>query len=240
MTKTILIGLGVLAAIVVVFCAVAALQPSELHVERSTIISAPPAVVFAQVNDLHKWQEFSPWAKRDLAAKNTFEGPSAGTGAVFAWAGNSEVGEGRMTIVESWPNELVRFRLDFVKPFEGTNDVAFAFTPQGDQTRGVWTMDRRERFLRQGDRPGDEHGRDDRRRFRAGSRRPEDVVRGRGRALALDHRSLVIDDFPGASVPAPDRRAPRDSLALRERVGEQIVLGRDLQTVEVARLPRRL
>jgi len=140
MRKTILIGLAVLAAIVLGFCVVAALQPDELHVERSALISAPPAVVFAQVNDLHKWQEFSPWAKRDPAAKNTFEGPPAGTGAVFAWAGNAEVGEGRMTIVESRPNELVRFRLDFRKPFAGTNDVEFTFIPQGDQTQVVWTM----------------------------------------------------------------------------------------------------
>ena len=92
------------------------------------------------MNDLHKWQEFSPWAKRDPNAVTTFEGPSAGTGAVFSWAGNSEVGEGRMTIVESRPNDLVRFRLDFVKPFAGTNEVEFRFTPQGDQTLVVWTM----------------------------------------------------------------------------------------------------
>ncbi len=45
-----------------------------------------------------------------------------------------------MTIVESRPNELVRFRLDFQKPVAGTNDVEFTFTKQGDQTRVEWTM----------------------------------------------------------------------------------------------------
>ncbi|MEX2206730.1 MAG: hypothetical protein WEF50_10930 [Myxococcota bacterium] len=95
MKKAFGIGLALLAAVVIGFCVVASLQPSELHVGRSTLIAAPPAVVFAHVNDLHKWQDFSPWAKRDPAAKNTFEGPTAGTGAVFSWAGNAEVGEGR-------------------------------------------------------------------------------------------------------------------------------------------------
>lgn len=147
MLKTIRIGLALIAAIVIGFCALAALQPSDLHVERSALISAKPAVVFGFVNDLHEWQKFSPWAKRDPAAKNTFEGPSAGTGAAFSWAGNAEVGEGRMTIVESVPNELVRFRLDFLKPFEGTNDVAFTFTPQEDQTRVVWTMTGKNDFM---------------------------------------------------------------------------------------------
>jgi hypothetical protein len=134
------IGLALVAAVVIGFCIVAALQPSELHVERSALIAAPPAVVFGYVNDLHKWQEFSPWAKRDPAAKITFDGPAEGTGAAFSWAGNAEVGEGRMTIVESVPNDRVRFRLDFLKPFEGTNDVVFGFTPQDDQTRVTWTM----------------------------------------------------------------------------------------------------
>jgi uncharacterized protein YndB with AHSA1/START domain len=147
MLKAILIGLAVLASVVLAFCVVAALQPAELRVERSAIISAPPAVVFEYVNDLHKWQEFSPWAKRDPAARNTFEGPGAGIGAVFAWAGNEEVGEGRMTIVESRPNERVRFRLDFLKPFAGTNDVEFSFVPQGEQTKVVWTMTGENDFL---------------------------------------------------------------------------------------------
>ncbi len=76
MMKTIPIGLALFAAIVVGFCVVAALQPARLRVERSAIIAAPPAVVFGYVNNLRKWQEFSPWAKRDPAARNAYEGPS--------------------------------------------------------------------------------------------------------------------------------------------------------------------
>ena len=44
---------------------------------------------------------WSPWAKIDPAAKITFEGPPAGTGAGYTWAGNNKVGEGRMTITDS-------------------------------------------------------------------------------------------------------------------------------------------
>src|SRR6266478_5063331 len=90
-----------LAVIVVVFVVIVALQPADFRVTRSATIPAPPAVVFAQVNDLHNWQAWSPWAKLDPAAKNTFEGPSAGTGAIFKWSGNSDVGEGSMTLTES-------------------------------------------------------------------------------------------------------------------------------------------
>ena len=40
--------------------------------------------------------------------KQTFEGSPSGPGAVYTWVGNKDVGEGRMTIVESRPDELIR------------------------------------------------------------------------------------------------------------------------------------
>jgi hypothetical protein len=140
--------LVVIAVILVVFVIVVALQPAEFRIVRSSApISAPPVVVFGQVNDLHKWQAWSPWAKLDPDAKNTFSGPPAGDGAAFAWAGNSNVGEGSMTITESRPNEFVRFRLDFLKPFKGTNTAEFTFKPEGDQTVVTWSMAGRYNFI---------------------------------------------------------------------------------------------
>jgi len=140
------IGIG-LVLVLGVFAAIVAMRPSDFRVERSAVVSAPAPVVFAQVNDLHNWDAWSPWAKLDPAAKQTFDGPRAGTGAAFAWAGNNQVGEGRMTITESRPNELVRFRLDFVKPLAGTNTAEFTFTPQGNQTAVRWTMTGRQNFI---------------------------------------------------------------------------------------------
>src|ERR1700710_1192790 len=107
-----------LAALVAIFLIVAAFQPEDFRVERSVVISAPAAYAFEQVNDLHKWQEMSPYAKLDPSAKYVFTGPSAGVDAAMAWTGNSQVGEGKMTITESKPNELIKIRLDFEKPFK--------------------------------------------------------------------------------------------------------------------------
>jgi hypothetical protein len=44
--------LTALAAIVVIFVIVVALQPADFRVERTTTIAAPQAELFAQVNDL--------------------------------------------------------------------------------------------------------------------------------------------------------------------------------------------
>src|SRR6476620_9600487 len=130
MIKKLLIGLAVL---LIGFLVIVALQPAQFRVERTAIIPAPPAAVFAQVNDFHKWEAWSPWAKLDPAAKNTFEGPPAGTGASFGWSGNSKIGEGRMAITESKTNDLIRIKLDFVKPFPSTATTEFTIKADGLQ-----------------------------------------------------------------------------------------------------------
>jgi uncharacterized protein YndB with AHSA1/START domain len=135
-----------LLVVLVVLLVVVAMQPADFRVTRSATIAAPPAVVFAQVNDLHKWQEWSPWAKLDPNSTATFEGAPAGEGAVFGWSGNDQVGEGKMTIVESRPMERVKFRLDFVKPFAATNEAEFTFQPQGADTLVTWSMTGRKNF----------------------------------------------------------------------------------------------
>lgn len=144
MLKKILIGLAV---IVLVLIAVIAMQPSDFKISRSAAIPAPPATVFAQVNELKNWEEWSPWAKLDPAMKQTYEGPAAGTGAISRWTGNNQVGEGKMTITESKLDELVRIKLDFIKPMASTSDVQFDFKPQGSETLVTWTMSGKSNFV---------------------------------------------------------------------------------------------
>jgi uncharacterized protein YndB with AHSA1/START domain len=144
MFKKIIVGLAVLIALFVV---IVAMQPSDFRVEKSATIAAPPAEVFAQVNDLHKWDAWSPWAKLDPDAKVAFEGPEPGQGAAMAWSGNDKVGEGKMTIVESRPDDLVKLKVDFVKPFEGTSNSEFGFKPEADKTAVTWAMSAHHSFL---------------------------------------------------------------------------------------------
>jgi hypothetical protein len=144
MLTTILI---ILAAIVVVFIIVVALRPADFRITRSATIVAPAPAVFAQVNDLHRWDAWSPWAKIDPAMKKTYEGPAAGAGASYAWSGNNKAGEGRMTITESRPSELIRLKLEFVRPFAATNAVEFSFQPTGNQTAVTWDMTGHNNFM---------------------------------------------------------------------------------------------
>jgi len=139
--------LSALMVIVAAFVVIVALQPSDFRVTRSATIAATPEAVFSQINNLHRWEAWSPWAKLDPAAKNSYEGPAAGVGAAFSWAGNSQVGVGRMTITESRPNDLIRMNLEFIKPFKATNITEFTFKPEGNLTVVTWTMAGKNNFI---------------------------------------------------------------------------------------------
>lgn len=110
-------------------------------------MAAPPAQVFALINDFHSWNQWSPWAKIDPAMKATYEGSPSGPGAIYKWVGNSEVGEGVMTILESQPNERVKIKLEFLKPFASTNTTEFTIKPAGNQTAVEWTMEGNSDFM---------------------------------------------------------------------------------------------
>jgi polyketide cyclase/dehydrase/lipid transport protein len=136
-----------LAGVVVVVVVVVASRPAGFHVARTARIAAKPPAVFAQVNDFHKWDAWNPWAKLDPAMKQSYEGTPAGVGAVYSWAGNSQVGEGRMTLTESRPSDLIRIKMEFLKPFAGTSTAEFTFRPEGDHTVVTWSMEGRNNFM---------------------------------------------------------------------------------------------
>jgi hypothetical protein len=139
--------IAIIAGVIILFLIIVALRPSAFSVTRSATIGAPPEAVFVQVNDLHKWEDWSPWAKVDPNAKTYYEGPPAGEGAAYGWSGNNKIGEGKMTITASRPAELVQFRLEFFRPMKGTNTAEFTFKPDGNRTVVTWTMSGKMGFM---------------------------------------------------------------------------------------------
>jgi hypothetical protein len=132
-----LIALLVIIAVVLV---AAAKQPDSFRVARSTKVNAPPTAVFPHVDQLKNWEAWNPWGKLDPNMKLTYDGPESGVGASYSWVGNNEVGEGKMTITESRPNELVQFKLEFFKPMAGVSTSEFTLVPKGEQTEVTWAM----------------------------------------------------------------------------------------------------
>jgi uncharacterized protein YndB with AHSA1/START domain len=132
MIKKLLIGLAVVIVGIII---VSRFQPDGYTVERSATIAAPPEVVFEHVNNFEKWQQFNAWGDSDPNAAYTYNETESGVGANFHWKGNSDMGEGRMTILESKPNEYVKVDLSFIEPFEGKAIAEFLLEPTEGGTK---------------------------------------------------------------------------------------------------------
>ncbi len=135
------------AVIVVLFIVFVATRPSEFRVTRTGSIAAPVEFVFENVNTLRKWDVWSPWAKADPNCKSIFSGPDSGPGSSMTWAGNNKVGQGRMTIMDIRPNEVIHIKLEFLRPFKATNMAEFLFKADGNQTTVTWSMTGKNNFM---------------------------------------------------------------------------------------------
>ncbi len=125
---------------VAAFLFIASRKPDTFSVQRSAVMKVPPDKIFAQLNDLHLWNVWSPWAKKDPAMKLEYSGPRSGVGAAQAWDGNKNVGKGRMEISSSTPPSKISYNLNFEKPMRANNQAEFTLTPEGSDTRVKWVM----------------------------------------------------------------------------------------------------
>jgi len=134
------IAAGLVVLLIAAVLAFAATRPDSFSVRRAASIKASPEKIFPLINDFRSWGAWSPYEKKDPGMKRSFSGPAAGKGAVYAWEGNQDVGEGRMEIAEAAAPSRVTLKLDFMKPFEAHNTVDFTLEPRGDATDVTWAM----------------------------------------------------------------------------------------------------
>jgi len=148
MVLKVILGVILVLVLAIVGLAVAvSMQGEGLKVSRSITMNAPPEKPYEQVNEFQKWAAWSPWAKMDPRMQLSLGGPPAGVGSTYAWAGNDEVGEGKMTIMESQRAKHVKIDLQFIKPFESANISEFTFVPERNATNVTWTMSSKKNFV---------------------------------------------------------------------------------------------
>jgi uncharacterized protein YndB with AHSA1/START domain len=128
------------ALLIAAVLAFAATKPKTFHLQRSITIKAAPDKVFALINDLHKWNDWSAEDNNDPNIQRTFGGAAAGEGAASEWQGSGKSGTGRMLITESIPNMRVSVTVDFVKPFTAHNINVFTLESAGDSTNVTWNF----------------------------------------------------------------------------------------------------
>jgi len=130
----------VLAVAIAVVLFLAATKPDSFSVERATSVTAPPDKIFPLIDDFHQWGSWSPYENKDPAMQRSYSGAASGKGAIYGWDGNSNIGSGRMEILDSSAPAKIVIKLDFFKPFEAHNTAEFTMLPQGDATHVNWRM----------------------------------------------------------------------------------------------------
>ncbi len=134
--RNILFGLVI---IIVVFLAGAYVLPSKVSVSRDIVINAPAAKVFPHVNDLRKFQAWSPWGSLDSEIKLVFSGAEVGKGQIVAWTSKDpSVGSGSQEITESEINRHVTTKLDFGEM--GNAIAAWDLAAEGTGTKLTWSF----------------------------------------------------------------------------------------------------
>lgn len=146
MLKLLLITAFIVVVIIICVLGLAAAKDARFTVQRSVTVQAVPEKVFALINDLRRWPEWSANEPDDSTVRRRYSGESAGTGAVCEWEGTGKAGKGRIEIIESSPYKI-RLQADWAKPFAARNINTFTLEPQGSATRITWVLDGENVFI---------------------------------------------------------------------------------------------
>ncbi|WP_067438738.1 SRPBCC family protein [Nocardioides jensenii] len=119
---------------------------SQFNVARSTVVVADPPRIHGLIDDLHQWQQWSPWEGIDPELQREYSGADVGTGARYTWSGNKKAGSGSMEITDSVPDRI-DVTVRFLKPFKATNAVTFTLAPVAAGTEVTWSMSGEQRGL---------------------------------------------------------------------------------------------
>lgn len=139
--KFVKILLGIIVVLVVAFVLVGMFLPSGQYVERSAVVRADQAEVFALVSDYRQFNSWSPWASYDPDAEYEFSGPAMGVGSKMSWRSEMQnVGNGTQEIVDIQPDTMVRSKLTF-EGFDSPSFATFELEPTDGGTQVTWSFD---------------------------------------------------------------------------------------------------
>ncbi|MEP2025223.1 MAG: SRPBCC family protein [Reichenbachiella sp.] len=137
--KKVLLVLAILVGLILV---IGLVIPSNVTLERSTVINAEPSSIYEEVANLKKTNKWSPWDQIDPDGTTyTFSGPDSGVGSKKEWEStHDEVGTGSQEVVEAIPNQKVRTELYF-GGFDEPSYADFTLEESDGGTQVTWTFE---------------------------------------------------------------------------------------------------
>jgi len=130
-----------LGLLIVVFFGISFFMPSNMNTLVKRDLGATPEQIYAQINDVSNWTNWSPWFKMDPEIEVTYGETTIGKGASYAW--NSEkksMGVGAMIIDESIENEKIGTILKFEGKEDGFADLMISGNKNGGSSV-IWDFE---------------------------------------------------------------------------------------------------
>ena len=135
--KTILFSM---LGLFIVIVAISFVLPNSVKIQRTIEIKTKPKQAFKIVNNLRDWKLWSHWHKIDTNTIWVYDPIESGVGAKYSWKSiNPELGEGELSIVESYPDSLIKAFMQFGEM--GKSVVLFQFTPTSNGAEVTWIME---------------------------------------------------------------------------------------------------
>lgn len=129
-----------LVLVALFFFGLAYFLPQAGHVERSIVIERPASQVFDMVNSFQRFDEWSPWHRKDPQMQTMVSGAESGFGATHKMVSeNPKIGTTEQRIIESDPYRLVKIQHNWDR--FGNATVSFRFKPDDLGVQTTWSYD---------------------------------------------------------------------------------------------------
>ena len=121
-----------------------ATKDGSYQIEETTIVPAPPSVVFDEVNNFQNWESWDPWNYEGRILK--FSDTLSGQGAEFAWTTDNS-GEGNVRTTGTLPYSSIEQDLVLDTEFgESESDVYWKFEEVEGGTQVTWGIQGEQSF----------------------------------------------------------------------------------------------
>jgi hypothetical protein len=124
---------------IVGFLVIGFLLPRENAFSVTKTISASPEKIFPMINNMKNWELWSPWKESDPNMTLIYSENAEGKDAWYSWKCNEKVNYGKLTILDSKPNQKIETLLNYEDqvPAKGS----FVLTPTENGTDVTWSIE---------------------------------------------------------------------------------------------------
>jgi len=111
-------------------------QPDSYDVKRTKLIKAPASIIFNNLNEFKKWEEWGPWMEEDSTITITYPEKTSGVGGSYTWISDEE--PGRMETISLIENKSLVQTIQFGD--YAPNGVYWDLVATENGTQVTWGM----------------------------------------------------------------------------------------------------